>query len=279
VRSAAATNASSLERRAILGGLEVLRADYTTHAFARHTHDDYVLAVMERGREAFECRGQPWVAPVGSVIVINPGDAHDGRGVDGEPWSYFAWYLSAGLLEEVARETDPGAGRAPDFANAVVHDAKLRAALVRAAAAFDADGTLECESRLFEALCRLVRRHASGKRRDAAAKPRHGRVAERAAEIIHAHWCGDLSLRDLAERVGVNRFQLLRAFEREFGLPPHAFQLNLRVRRAQALLAAGVPAAEVPAEAGFCDQSHFTRRFRAVVGVSPGVYAQGTVAA
>jgi len=276
VPSSRAPNASRLERRAILGGLEVLRAAYTTHAFVRHTHDEYVLAVMERGREAFECNGESWVAPVGSVIIINPGDAHDGRGVDGEPWSYFALYPNPGLLEEVARETHAGTGRAPDFASAVVHDRKLRAALVGVAAAFDATSALECEDRLFRALSRLVRRHASGKRHEVAGKSLHGRLADRTAEIIHAHWRSDLSLCDLAKRVGVSKFQLLRSFDRKFGLPPHAFQLNLRVRHAQTLLAAGLPPADVAADVGFCDQSHFTRRFRGIVGVSPGVYAEAT---
>jgi AraC-like DNA-binding protein len=233
---------------------------------------------MERGREAFECNGQSWIAPVGSLIIINPGDAHDGRGVDAEPWSYFALYPTVELLTEVARETRVGSGVAPDFRKAVVQDANLQTALVAAASVFEQDGALACESRLFRALCRLVRRHASGKRRDLDRDLLDSRVADRAAEIIHAHWADDVSLSDLAQRVGSGRFRLLRSFERKFGLPPHAFQLNVRVRRAQALLASGTSAAEVAAETGFCDQSHFTRRFRAVVGVSPGIYA-GAIAA
>jgi AraC-like DNA-binding protein len=76
-------------------------------------------------------------------------------------------------------------------------------------------------------------------------------------------------LDDLAAASGMGRFQLLRAFRAAVGLPPHAYQLSLRVTRAMALIRSGLPLADVAAEAGFADQSHFTRRFAAVVGIPP----------
>jgi AraC-like DNA-binding protein len=53
-------------------------------------------------------------------------------------------------------------------------------------------------------------------------------------------------------------------------LPPHAFQLQLRVDRAKTLLARGLDIAAVAQRTGFADQSHFTRVFRRSVGVTPG---------
>jgi AraC-like DNA-binding protein len=58
------------------------------------------------------------------------------------------------------------------------------------------------------------------------------------------------------------------------GLPPHAFQLDLRIARARALLAAGDPPAAVAAACGFYDQAHLTRVFKQAVGVPPGRYAR-----
>jgi len=54
------------------------------------------------------------------------------------------------------------------------------------------------------------------------------------------------------------------------GLPPHAFQLQLRVDRAKTLLAGGVDITAVAQRTGFADQSHFTRILRRSVGVTPG---------
>jgi transcriptional regulator GlxA family with amidase domain len=62
-------------------------------------------------------------------------------------------------------------------------------------------------------------------------------------------------------------------FHREVGLPPHAYQIQVRVARARALIATGVPLAEVASMTGFADQSHLTRLFKRIVGVPPGQYA------
>lgn len=100
--------------------------------------------------------------------------------------------------------------------------------------------------------------------------------APHAAERARALLCSDLgeppSLEALAAAVGANRFVLLRAFRRRFGVPPHTFHLRLRVERGRALLAAGKDVAEVAHALGFSDQSHFTRVFKKVMGVPPGAY-------
>ena len=67
----------------------------------------------------------------------------------------------------------------------------------------------------------------------------------------------------------MSRYQLFRAFQRETGMPPHAYQLTVRVDRAKALLLQGVPPAHVAADLGFYDQSHFTQCFRSQLGVTP----------
>jgi len=80
------------------------------------------------------------------------------------------------------------------------------------------------------------------------------------------------SLDELAVAAGMSPFALLRAFRDATGLPPHAYLNQLRVRLARRLLDAGLPPAEVAAEAGFADQPHLTRHFKRVVGVPPGAY-------
>lgn len=88
----------------------------------------------------------------------------------------------------------------------------------------------------------------------------------------------DIDLDTLASRVGLTRFQALRAFKRRYGLPPHAYQMCLRVTRAQRLLLEGVPAAEVAVRCGFVDQSHFIRHFKRLSGVTPMQYARAHTA-
>jgi AraC-like DNA-binding protein len=77
----------------------------------------------------------------------------------------------------------------------------------------------------------------------------------------------------LARESGLSKFHLLRVFRDRTGLTPWQYQVNLRLDRARRLLQRGEPASQVADACGFVDQSHFTRIFRTVVGVTPAVYA------
>ena len=55
-------------------------------------------------------------------------------------------------------------------------------------------------------------------------------------------------------------------------MTPHAYQTQVRVRRAKSLPRAGLPITQVAAEAGFSDQAHLTQHFKRIVGLTPGRY-------
>jgi AraC-like DNA-binding protein len=98
------------------------------------------------------------------------------------------------------------------------------------------------------------------------------RVAKRIRECLHHEGIG-IDLATLAKRVGVSRFRVLRAFKRHYGVPPHAYQLCVRIASAQLLLKDGHAAADVAAECGFVDQSHMTRHFKRLLGTTPARFA------
>jgi transcriptional regulator GlxA family with amidase domain len=80
------------------------------------------------------------------------------------------------------------------------------------------------------------------------------------------------ALAEIAAETGLSRYQLVRSFRTEVGMPPYAWLAQFRVTQARALLERGCRPAEVAAVTGFADQAHLTRWFRRVVGVTPGVY-------
>ena len=81
-----------------------------------------------------------------------------------------------------------------------------------------------------------------------------------------------MTLPDLARCAGLSAFHLCRVFGATVGMPPHAYQTQVRVRRAKSLLRAGVPIAAAATAAGFYDQAHLTRHFKRIVGLTPGRY-------
>ena len=82
----------------------------------------------------------------------------------------------------------------------------------------------------------------------------------------------DLDLDTLAQKAGLTKFQALRAFKRRYGLPPHAYHLCLRINRARLMLLAGASPVEAATQLGFVDQSHMSRHFKRIVGVTPRRY-------
>jgi len=83
-----------------------------------------------------------------------------------------------------------------------------------------------------------------------------------------------VDLEDLSDLTGLSRFTLVHAFTHEIGIPPHAYQIGIRIDRARTLLEGGVPPGLVAAEVGFADQSHFHRHFKQILQVTPGEYAR-----
>ena len=81
-----------------------------------------------------------------------------------------------------------------------------------------------------------------------------------------------LSLQQLSEQSGLSRYAIIRLFKSNLGLPPHSYQLNLKINAARKLLRQGQDIAELSYQLGFSDQSHFQRVFKQLTGTTPKVY-------
>jgi transcriptional regulator GlxA family with amidase domain len=95
---------------------------------------------------------------------------------------------------------------------------------------------------------------------------------QRAVRYIERHHAEDIGLQDIARAARSSPFHLARTFKRSVGVPPHRYLIHVRVRSAQALLSTGTEKrslAEVAAASGFSDQSHLTRHFKRMLGVTP----------
>jgi AraC-like DNA-binding protein len=94
----------------------------------------------------------------------------------------------------------------------------------------------------------------------------------RARDYIAAHAVERIGVRDAAREANLSPWHFVRAFRRLFGMPPHQFQLGIRIDVARRLLAAGVPGADVALRTGFADQSHFVRSFKRLLRTTPARY-------
>ncbi len=259
-------------RHASVPGVDLLRARYVTHRYARHAHETYTLALVEDGVEEFSHDGTLLRVPKGSVALLNPEVAHTGQAGVPEGWAYRVLYPTVDVVAGIAAEMGAPPGT-PFFPQTVVADPRT-ARLIRAAhRAAEHGDQLASSSLLHTALAWLLRAHASVVPPDAG--PLRGgnrRAVSAARDLLHARLATPPALAELAGVAGMGPIALLRAFRAQTGLPPHAYLNQLRVRQARALLDAGVTPAETAIRTGFADQAHLTRHFKRVVGVPPGAF-------
>jgi AraC family transcriptional regulator len=97
--------------------------------------------------------------------------------------------------------------------------------------------------------------------------------AKRVVAYIESNINLSFRVADLAGIVQLSISQFFRAFKESFGQPPFAYIKVRRIRHAQVImLNTRKPLSQVALDCGMCDQAHFTRVFRKVVGISPSLW-------
>ena len=109
----------------------------------------------------------------------------------------------------------------------------------------------------------------------AAARPRRISSLVRVREYLRAQISQPVTTEELSQVSGLSEPYLIRAFHYAFGLPPHAYHLRVRLAAACELLTRGRSVASVAYECGFADQSHLSRKFKAIYGLTPAAWAAG----
>lgn len=96
---------------------------------------------------------------------------------------------------------------------------------------------------------------------------------ERAEELLRANLHAPIRLGELAREAGVHPVHLQRVFRAQYGTTIGAYHRGLRLDRAALCIASGeAPLIDIALDAGFVDQSHFTRAFVRAFGLTPGRY-------
>jgi AraC-like DNA-binding protein len=250
---------------------DLLKATFRSHSFGRHWHDHYVVGIILDGVETFWYRGATHIAEQGSIVLVNPGEVHTGSAGAGTHWHYRALYPPAELLQQAAAECGLPSDYLPDFRQPVVHDPVIWKMLRRSHIAFEERDNLAGQSYLRAGMVRLVGRYSSLATPIRTVAHLDADI-DRVVDFMHEHYAEDLSLEKLADIAMLSRYHFLRVFQRKTGLPPHQHLLQIRVMRARDLLRGGASVGQAALETGFVDQSHLTKCFKRVYGITPGAY-------
>lgn len=258
-----------------LRGIEVLDAHNSPRDW-RVIGDAYAVTVPQSWRGSVRYRGLVHPVEPGMAFCNEPDEPLVALPEGGNPGSFNVLSIQPALLEEWLSEQQARPVRAEFSAVTKRISDGLLAKFRRLFATLDpSNSSMQLQSDMLELSESLIAELIAGAD---DAKLREGpaiRGTARMRECLHEEGL-DIDLETLASKVGLNRFQALRAFKRRYGLPPHAYQICLRVARARSMLNAGAAPADVAVRCGFVDQSHLNRHFKRHLGVTPMQYANAS---
>ncbi len=141
--------------------VELLKASYVRHAFPRHSHDYYVICVIERGHQSFTHKGVKHFTPPGGVILINPGAAHTGEAADEHGFKMCSIYPTLSHMQTAVFELTGRHQDLPFFKEVRVDHRPTRDSILALHEALSENASaLECESRFTWTLAQLIKQYA-----------------------------------------------------------------------------------------------------------------------
>ena len=233
----------------------------TTHRHGqnlpRHAHERASINFVLDGGYAETFRGSSHTYPPGWLVIKPAGEQHA---------NHFRDASARCLLIELtnARHAAADACFAVHAPSARLHPELNPIALriVRELRARDAFSALAIEAGILELLVSGGRRQQKSK---AMATPRWLRpVLDRLHEAP-----ANLSLTELAAEAGVHPTHLARVFRKRLGTTPAEYARQIRLNRAiERLTTSSEPIGTVAIQAGFFDQSHFSRLVKKHTGMT-----------
>lgn len=256
-----------------LDNLEVLHARRLTRRYVRHFHTGYAFGVIDEGALGFDYRGNSLVAGSGNISLVIPGEVHTGYPLDADGWSYRMLYMQPSSLSAILTDLGGKPGELPFFPMGVINDRDLADRLRSVHALLSRPGTplLEMENNLQTFLREMVLRYAIN--RTSPVRPKAEPVAvKQVRQYLDENYALDVSIDELCRLTNLTRYHLVHTFSRQVGLPPFAYQRQVRLQHAREWLREGYSISMTAALTGFADQSHLTRWFKQTWGMTPGEY-------
>lgn len=251
-------------------GFDLVQSRFTSHSFPKHSHEFYGVYVMLEGAKRFNLRGGNIVAVPGDVIVVNPGEVHDGHtAVDGQAFEYKSCLFSQDRMGELLEEIDAKAG-IPMFKGPLLEDKQLGASILAAHQAKNQthSNQLWLDEQMAINMASLIYRHSyEGLTLNSLRKDKM--IVRKSLEYINDNYAEKITLDQLATVSNLPKFQFLRQFNKTMDLSPHAYLNQLRLQKAFDKVRAGDSAAQAAADVGYFDQAHFIKNFKALYGVTP----------
>jgi AraC family transcriptional regulator len=258
----------NIERRELEPGGDCLPGGVTEHLIFVSLADGHVI--RESGGDITENDLEA------GLVSVHPSDTPV-RWSWNTRLSFTVMSLEPGYLNKVAQESfafDPGQVRLKTVEgqrDPVI--TSIAGALMREVMSGDAGSRLYAESLANLVAVHLLRNYTDHPELIEAEKVNVApRSVIQAMKYIHDNYPNDVRLADIAGAAHLSPYHLTRVFKKATGVSPHRYLVQVRVNSARSLLTAGAgdrSLAEIASAVGFADQSHLTRHFKRMLGMTP----------
>ena len=254
----------------VVGGVELFEARLQRLSYRRHRHDTYAISLTESGVLGVTYRGATHVGMPGQVVVLHPDEPHNGHAGTEAGLGYRQLYINPPVILDAVQSLT-GRSAALPFVPYPVATNPVLAGAIRLAFRHDREPLVVDDVLVSIAAGLLAADSSSGR----AVLPHHIDVVaiNRARQFLDAETTRVVHSWELEGITDLTRFELARQFRTVVGTSPYRYSLMRRLAAARAAIARRRPLVEIALETGFADQAHFTRRFTAAFGVTPGQYS------
>jgi AraC-like DNA-binding protein len=250
-------------------GVELFRAWFAGAAYDKHRHDTYAVGVTECGVQVFDYRGAARASMPGDVVALYPDEVHDGRAGTAEGFGYRIIYLEPSRVAAALHDVCGRPSRLPFVRDPVVKSARLSHA-VRDAFRAPLE-PLAVDALVVDVMEGLLAAEHGG-RDPGFTRTIDVRAVERARKFLDAERGRVVRSSELEAITGLSRYELARQFRARLGTSPYRYLVMRRLDDARDHMDGDRPLVDVACEAGFADQAHFTRAFKAAFGLTPARY-------
>jgi AraC-like DNA-binding protein len=265
-----------LWRSRYIPSIEFFQNTCKSFSLPRHFHEEVELNLRQGNGWQLNYRGTIHSVPSETLVVTQPGESHQVDAPSERNGTFRGLRVGINLLQQVAtevagRETDP-----PLFPMPLVHDGDFNTQFVRVHQAIERSTSgLEQQTLTLDLLAQLILRYSENPpdltKLETEIQPVH-----HVRDYLEDNYNQEISLEQLAQVANLSSFYLNRSFSRTFGMPPHAYQIQLRILQAKHLLRKKKSIESVAIETGFLSQSHFGSHFKRLVSLTPKQYIQDT---
>ncbi|WP_028402138.1 AraC family ligand binding domain-containing protein [Ectobacillus panaciterrae] len=250
--------------------IEAYRFKGIMQKFPAHFHEYYVIGFIEEGQRYLVCKGEEYIINPGDLLLFNPYDTHSCEQIDGKTLDYRCINVKPEVMKKAVLEIN-GNENLPCFKQSVLYHSEIVSNLRELHLKISqGESEFKKEELFLYLLEELIQTHSDLTILSPASETSH--EIKTVCNYLEENYTKTITLNDLSNLTGWSKYHLLRSFTKQKGISPYSYLETIRVNHAKKLLEQGVKPIEVTFLTGFSDQSHLTKFFKRLVGLTPKQY-------